>query len=62
MGCAQILAGLFDVFSSLWLIGDMVLDCLTCAQYYYDNDQNYFIASLGILCHLFENMFKRDFF
>ena len=34
MLCPQIVSGLFDVFSSLWLIVDMVFDFLTTKDFY----------------------------
>ena len=42
-------SALFDVFSSLWLVGDMVLDCITTEGFYQANDHPFFWASLAAL-------------
>ena len=40
----------FDVFSSIWLIVDMVLDCITTASFGRDPDsRGFFIASIIVM-------------
>ena len=40
---------IFDVISSLWLVADMALDCVTTAGYYSKRDAPFFRASIIVL-------------